>query len=259
MKKRNVVFTLVVSGMVCFGFVACSDKRNEAEDQAKVETVDPHAGHLHAETTFEPGKGVELSEHGRAAVGLKTSDVKLGALDAGKQYTVQVYRRADEASVPTQNFRQGYAYASVLLPADEARKWQLDQQRNNTRLLQIDWQLENVTGQAEAIVEIHDPEVQHQIGDFLQVELAADPAGAQEVVSIPESAVLQTAKGTFAYAANQQYFFRTPIEVVGNSQGQALIAEGLFEGDVIASAGVQQLYQIELQVINGGQGCAHGH
>ncbi len=241
--------------------VSCGNQeKNQDESHTAVE--ESHEGHLHAETTFEPGKGVMLSEHGRASLELETSAVHTDAASISQRVSVQVYRRADEASVPAQSFRPGYAYASVIVPAAEAEGWELGQQAEadaKVKLLKIDWQLKPVTGQAEAIVEIHDPEVQLAIGDFVEVPLSQDATQYPDLVSIPESAVLKTAKGDFAYAANRKYFFRTPVKVEGIANGQALISDGVYEGDVVASRGVSQLYQIELQVINGGQGCAHGH
>ncbi|MEM6883935.1 MAG: hypothetical protein AAF571_02810 [Verrucomicrobiota bacterium] len=232
-------------------------------------TEDPHAGHDHAaaETHFVAGKGVQLSEQGRASVGLETTEVKESSAPSVRAFNWQAFRHADEASASSGTYRRGYAYASVILPSGELKALkpaQTFQALQNGELfqasiLEIDRQLEPVTGEAEMIIEIADPDSLLKIGSFIEGHLNQPGGQSDYIVSIPKEAVLKTARGEFVYVANSEFFYRAPIKVKGENQDQALISDGLFEGDIVASRGVQQLYLIELQTTNGGQGCAHGH
>lgn len=82
---------------------------------------------------------------------------------------------------------------------------------------------------------------------------------AEFATLLPGSALLRTAKGDFVYVANGRHFLRTPVVVTGAAGSGFQVKEGLYEGDVIATAGVDGLWLAELQAINGGVGCAHGH
>ncbi len=271
MKNYKNIYTLLsiatLAGIV-LTFAACSGSGDASKS-------DDHEGHGHSaveshsatETTFVEGKGVQLSEVGRVAVGLETAPVTAETRTVGKEIQLQVYRHANEADQPSGKFRNGYAYASAIIPAVDARKLSDRQSIDITQgdssqsaeIAKIDWQLESVTGEAEVIAQIKDPEAQYAIGSFIQGHLTTANTKTEDLVSIPRGALLTTAKGSFAYASNNEYFFRTPVKVVGNTDEHALISDGLFEGDIVASNGVQQLYLIELQTINGGKGCAGGH
>ena len=91
-------------------------------------------------------------------------------------------------------------------------------------------------------------------------EVAAQPVGtAGTVPAIPAAALLRTVKGDFVYVANGDWFLRTPV-TAGITHGDWIeIREGLYEGDIVVSAGTQALWLAELQAVNGGVGCADGH
>ena len=76
---------------------------------------------------------------------------------------------------------------------------------------------------------------------------------------LPASALLRTVKGDFVYVANGDWFLRTAVKLGKSDAAGHEILEGLYDGDVIASAGAGGLWLAELQAINGGVGCAHGH
>jgi len=87
--------------------------------------------------------------------------------------------------------------------------------------------------------------------------LAVGPAGT--VPAIPAAALLRTVKGDFVYVANGVWFLRTAV-TVGTAHGDWIeLRDGLYEGDIVVSAGVQALWLAELQAVNGGVGCADGH
>lgn len=262
-KTVKSLSSLTVVIILSLTFVGCNRSGSEAP------AADAHAGHDDAanETEYVEGKGVKLSELGRVSVGLETAEVKESNASTTTTLHLQVFRHAGETSSSPGRYRQGYAYASVILPADQITTLKPGQAFTCSRdgewfqvsVLDVDRQLESITGEAEIIAEIHDPENRLAIGSFAEGRLHAPAQASEDLVSVPQDAVLKTARGEFAYVINGEFFYRSPIKVIRETEDQALISEGLYEGDVVASRGVQQLYLIELQTTNGGQGCAHGH
>ena len=82
---------------------------------------------------------------------------------------------------------------------------------------------------------------------------------AANVAAIPADALLRTVKGDFVYVANGEWFLRTPIKVGATADGWLEVAEGLYEGDKIVVSSTKALWLAEVQAVNGGVGCAHGH
>jgi multidrug efflux pump subunit AcrA (membrane-fusion protein) len=116
---------------------------------------------------------------------------------------------------------------------------------------------------AEAATAAHYKEghgVQLSPGAAAFVGLATAEVGAARTVPvIPAAALLRTVKGDFVYVANGNWYLRTPV-TAGAAHGDRIeIRDGLYEGDVVVSAGVEALWLAELQAVNGGVGCADGH
>jgi hypothetical protein len=84
-------------------------------------------------------------------------------------------------------------------------------------------------------------------------------AGTSEVTAIPAEALLRTVKGDFVYVANGDWFLRTPVVIGATDASHIEIKDGLYEGDTIVVKGVRGLSLAEIQVLNGGVGCADGH
>jgi hypothetical protein len=82
---------------------------------------------------------------------------------------------------------------------------------------------------------------------------------AAHVAAIPADALLRTIKGDFVYVANGEWFLRTAIKVGASADGWLEIAEGLYDGDTIVIRGTKALWLAEVQAVNGGVSCAHGH
>jgi hypothetical protein len=84
-------------------------------------------------------------------------------------------------------------------------------------------------------------------------------AGRPAVPAVPADAVLRTIRGNFVYVANGEWFLRTPVSLGATDGSQVEITDGLYEGDMIVTAGVRALSLAEIQALNGGVGCADGH
>lgn len=83
------------------------------------------------------------------------------------------------------------------------------------------------------------------------------PAG-DPVTSIPKSALLTTAEGTFVYAENDEYFLRIPVQVGSVNEIHVEIIDGLYTGDVVVTTPVMSLWLAELQILRGGKACTCG-
>lgn len=81
----------------------------------------------------------------------------------------------------------------------------------------------------------------------------------EEVTSIPRSALLQTAEGTFAYTVNGKFLLRTPVKTGAMNEQAVEITDGLYAGDEIVASPVMSLWMAELQVLRGGKACTCGH
>jgi len=228
-----------------------------------------HGGedHASAESTYVAGKGVQLSPSGLDSLGVKMQEVRIDHVQPILSVQAQVYRQANEVARPQGETRPGFAYASVFHPAEDREAVEIhlhgaahyEGNSFSARIIDIDCQLVETTGQVEYLIEIDDRGHELTLGDFVQVTFSKPNADSEGYVIVPDSAVLRTARGDFAFAENQGYLFRAPVKVIRFQNNHALIAEGLYEGDLVAANQVENLYLIELQVTNGGKGCAHGH
>ena len=93
---------------------------------------------------------------------------------------------------------------------------------------------------------------------FIGLRQAEAQAGGERLL-VPAQALLRTSEGSFVFVQNGQRWLRTPVQAVAATAGTLQVAEGLLEGDVVAVAGVWDLWLAELQATKGGVGCADGH
>jgi hypothetical protein len=73
--------------------------------------------------------------------------------------------------------------------------------------------------------------------------------------TVPESSLLSTAMGDFAFTVNGNHFQRTQIKIAGRADGWVTVSDGLLEGDQVVTNGVRELWRIELQNTKGGHAC----
>ena len=96
--------------------------------------------------------------------------------------------------------------------------------------------------------------------DFAKLTTAEVAPRGEVWTAVPHDAVLPTANGPVVYVANGDWFLRTPVKLgVRLDDDHVEIAEGLYEGDVVAVGGLRVLALAEIQAVNGGVGCADGH
>ena len=185
-----------------------------------------HSAHSHAEdespVTFKEGAGLQLSAETSAALGIKTSDVTEQAVRHTYELTASVF----DAGPP--------ARASSLVPgevADDLEK----HPPTEARILAIHREISSAVTQVEVVLAVPGSP---PVGSTISLTLRG-PAHTGTVV--PRSALLRTATGIFVYVVNDANLLRTPVKP-GATDGKSIeILDGLYAGDVVATAAVEQL------------------
>ena len=228
---------------------------------SKATASQPEAGHASEPWSFKEGRGLTLSEVARQATAISLAPVESASiLPERSGIAAQIYRSATEAS------DQKTASASLWVPSAEAAALKVGQhidlssgQGEFPATVAAVKPAVQAGAPSEVLLTVSDQEAKLRVGDFLQARLGQDDARRREATIIPASAVVESVRGSFVYAANGGAFLRTPV-VLGSRQGDRIeVVDGLFEGDEIVSAGASNLWVIELQAVNGGKGCADGH
>jgi hypothetical protein len=179
----------------------------------------------------------------------------------------QIYRGAGEASLRHGREKQGFAYASCLLPAEMANAITRKSEANFSRpppstdlftgsLLnkeeeEAGWR----AGQRELLWEIKDPAISLQVGDIVtgSVPLEIQP---RKALAVPVEAVLLTAAGPVVYLRQENSWLRMPVKTGAQDAGWVEILDGLQEKDEVATRSVDALYLLERKKEGGG---GHGH
>jgi hypothetical protein len=81
-------------------------------------------------------------------------------------------------------------------------------------------------------------------------------APERTALAVPRSAILRTAAGTFVYVVQGVRFLRTVVKPGASDGAFVEIAEGPNAGDVVVTAGAEQLWLTELRLTKGG---GHSH
>ena len=200
-----------------------------------------HDAHEHAEgesaARFKAGVGLQLSAETAAAIGLQTGAVEDRSVQPVHELTASVF----DAGPP--------ARASALVPvalADELER----HPPAEARILAIHRELAPAMSQVEIVLALPgNPPVGSTISLPLHGPARTGPA-------VPRSALLRTATGTFVYVVNGTSLLRTPVKPGASDTTHVEILDGLYAGDLVATAGVEQLWLTELRLTKGG---GHSH
>lgn len=212
---------------------------------------------------FLEGRGVKLSGPAMAIAGIQMADVSVGEPEEAETYLVasgRVLSGGGEHGTSRVNLTMSAERAAGVGPGSIV---QVDDESGlagiTGRVERVDRQAEGATGKVEMIGSLDDPEQTLRPGSFITARIEQSGTDGGDALRIPASALLTTARGTFVYVINGEHYFRSPV-VVGPKTGRSVeILDGLFEGDVVVKAGVNDLWLIELQAVNGGESCADSH
>ena len=221
-------------------------------------TPDQVENHVSQLVQIKEGHGLILPEFTRETIGLKIVDVFEGQALREIELPLRVFEIKTEAS-------RSYLFASgsvdtnlvqFLRPGTIVRPVGDSSETEDGEILSINPAAARLTGMAEVVVRF--PSSRNlKAGAFLDATVSVPTP--EEVVLIPEEAVLKTAEGHFAYVVNGDSLFRTGIGVGGQEGGIVEVTEGLYAGDRVASHPIMSLWLAELQAIRGGKACADGH
>lgn len=184
---------------------------------------------------FKDNHGVFVNDEVRHALGVATMEVVSKTIPKTRRATARVFAPGK---------------ASILVDTNIASSLKVGQ-----RVL-LDGTHEGTIsaleggGHAEAIVSFAGS---FPIGAHLHATLHAERS--EPLPAVPQSSLLAAATGDYVFVANGEHLLRTPVKIAGTAEGWLAIADGLLDGDVVVTNGVQALWCIELQATKGGYAC----
>jgi multidrug efflux pump subunit AcrA (membrane-fusion protein) len=233
MKRRFHWLGLTVA---CLGLLlgGCGRKDSVAEhDQS--ESEEGEGGGV----SFKEGRGLSLNPEVIQALGLRTAEAEERPL-------------ADNIRLIAQVFETGpRVLACATVPAAEAEHFE-QHPFQGAKLVRIDRSTATATRLVDLIVALDRTDTP-AIGEFVEVIFAAEPT---TVLAVSSTALLDSAAGTFVYVVNGEYYLRTPVKTGARSSDYVEITDGLYAGDVVVTAPVEQLWLAELRLTKGG---GHSH
>lgn len=219
-------------------FAGCGKKASSEE-----------AGHDHSEhagadeneegVTFKEGRGLQIPINVVKALNVLTTEAEERPLTAELKVTAQVFAV------------QPRMLASARLTVEQAAPLEKSS-FTGAKLVRIDRATVTATRLVDLVFEL-DASSKHQLGDFVTLALAVEPA---TVLTVPRSAVLEGAASTFVYVVNSGAYLRTPVTTGARSADFIEITDGLYAGDVVVVTPVDQLWLSELRLTKGG---GHSH
>lgn len=213
----------------------------------KKESAGEHDGHHHGDAhaheegvspvKFKAGQGLQLADETSAALGVKTAEVEERSVTPAYEVTASVF----DAGPP--------ARASSLVPlemADELEK----HPPTEAKLLGVRRDLSSALTQVEIVLALPGTP---PVGSTVTLTLRSL---AHEGVAVPRAAVLRSATGAFVYVVNGAHLLRTPVKTGASDGAYVEILDGLYAGDAVVVAAVEQLWLTELRLTKGG---GHSH
>ena len=263
------LLSLLLAGAVSLGVFGCGSKQPEHSDadgngrENGGEHGDHHDhGEEAAGARYAEGKGITLLDETKEAIGLELAAAEERKLAPVLPLEAQVYRAANEPSRPGGE-QTGSAYATALVNprlAEKLKAGELATLKTHDAGYEAQvWRIDSVSKEAvnsvEVILQIPDPGNSLKVGEFVSGSVIE--SGAEEtVLTIPRSAVLETATGKFTFVQNGDYLLRTFITTGAENAEYAEITDGIYAGDVVVTKPVETLYLIELRATKGG---GHSH
>ncbi len=229
--RRNLSMGTAVVAVL---LAACGGKKaGSAEEHGDAHAEEAGA----APASFKEGKGLQLAAETASALGVKTAEVEERKLAHAFQVTASVF----DAGPP--------ARAATLVPpeiADELER----HPPSEAKILSVRRDLSSALTQVEMVLALPGSP---KIGTTLEVTLRGPE---RTTPAVPRSAVLRSATGSFVYVVNGAHLLRTAVKT-GASDGTFIeISDGLYTGDAVVTAGVEQLWLTELRLTKGG---GHSH
>jgi hypothetical protein len=246
--------------ILCLGLsvwlVGCTVEKPSSQKEGSPEAseTDPKEQSV----SYEVGKGLILKPETAEAIGLKFASVSEESLSSRAELEAQVYLAAGDA-MPAHNLNQRSAYASAVIPEDQAKQLNVGDRVTLTkgkdelsgRLTKISSSSGGGEHQTSLTLEIADPKSLLHVGEFIHVAVIGSLA-KKRTLSIPKAALLETIAGSFVFVKREGHLLRIPV-VTGTVAGDSVeITEGLTVGDKVVLAPVELIYLTELRLTKGG-------
>ncbi len=206
--------------------------------------------------SFKSGRGVSVKPETQRLMGLKTAEISEKTLKRNVEFTAQVYPAAGRNG-PVTWLAAGILPDSRLTGARIGQDVALRADAGTTfsgRLLKLSPAPDRNPDETEILVSFTGPSPETQPPLFLQASLTLPEKGPS--LTVPRSAVLRTAQGSFVFAVNGDAYHRTAVTLGAEADGLVEIIDGLLEGDSVVTQPVESLYLIELRAVTGG---GHSH
>lgn len=211
--------------------------------QKSAETAEKSGEHEESEggggVTFKEGRGLLLKPEVAKALGLKTTEAEERPLADNIRLIAQVFATSPQM------------LASATVPAAEAEHF-TKHSFKNAKLVRIDRSTATATRLVDLIVALERSPTP-AAGEFVELEFGTEPT---RVLTVPHTALLEAATGTFVYVVNGEYLLLTPVKTEARSPEFVEITDGLYAGDVVVTSPVEQLRLAELRLTKGG---GHSH
>jgi hypothetical protein len=207
---------------------------------------------------YEEGKGLLLKPETAEAIGLQFTSVSEQPLSSRVELEAQVFLAAGD-TMPVHNLKQRIAYASAVIPADQAKQLHVgDPVTLGKGKDELSGSLSKISSypggrghQTSLTLEIADPKSLLHVGEFIHVAVIG-PLAKKPTLSIPKAALLETITGSFVFVERDGHLLRIPV-VAGTVAGESVeITEGLTVGDKVVLAPVELIYLTELRLTKGG-------
>ncbi|MDI1250031.1 MAG: hypothetical protein PSV13_14305 [Lacunisphaera sp.] len=234
--KRPTLWCFLLPALAGLALAGCGPAPSSGGHEHAEHGEEAHAGE-EGPVKFKEGVGLQLPAATIAALGLQTNAVEERAVQPTYQVTASVF----DAGPP--------ARASALVPAELADSLERHPPAE-ARLLAVHRELSAALAQVEVVFALPgNPAVGSTVSLTLRRPATTGPA-------VPASALLRTATGTFVYVVNGTSFLRTAVKPGAGDADSIQILDGLHAGDLVVTAGAEQLWLTELRLTKGG---GHSH
>ncbi len=230
-----------------------------------------HSGHDHAQDhgageieLFEKTRGVRLPAELQQDLGVATVEVAEKPVTRRFEKAAHVYRAAAGDSpagavawLEDSEAAQTRVGQRVTFRARSARPSAVEGEGSGIASVGTIVRIHPPTGLAsrrhEVLMELNDADNRFPVGSLLEVVFSSEHS--HPALTVPDSAVIRGADGSFVYAANGGHFVRTSIKTGAQADGWIEITDGLYAGDTVVARAVDSLWLIELCALKGGSPC----
>lgn len=225
----------------------CGENTNHAETGHGEEAEES------SNATFKAGRGLQFAPEVVAALGLRSVEASERPLAHSISLVAQVYSDGERPrAVALVSTEQAASLKPGLRATIQGQKDNVPMQE--AELVAISRIAEKAARQVELIFSLPAGTHAASAGETIALNLVLTTGDA--VLTVPRSALLDAASGTFVYVVNGDSYLRTAVKIGGADAEYVEITDGLYTGDTVVAAPVNQLWLVELRLTKGG---GHSH